>query len=125
MHGCLVDNLDSSGLCCSVILIIMKAMYTVTAVVGIKDREGGALWKTLHSMFIGTTPGHGWRTPKANNSTRIGWPMLTGQSRTLFVAGRPARWWPWRPWGTGTRWSMRSRPEAASRNWLTRDWQNG
>ena len=40
-------------------LIIMKAMYTVTAVLVIKDRGGEALWKTLHWIFTSITPGHG------------------------------------------------------------------
>jgi hypothetical protein len=41
-----------------VILIIMKAMYFVTAVINMSDRGGEQLWKTSHWTFIRSTPGH-------------------------------------------------------------------
>ena len=42
-----------------VMLIIMKAMYSVAAVVKMTDRGGDQLWKTSHWTFTKNTPGHG------------------------------------------------------------------
>ena len=39
-------------------LIIMKAMYSVTAVIKMTDRGGEPLWNTSHWMFIRSIPGH-------------------------------------------------------------------
>src|SRR5437870_12283538 len=42
-----------------IILINMKARYSVTAVVTMRDRGGVQLWNTSHWMFTRSTPGHG------------------------------------------------------------------
>ena len=49
--------------------------------------------------------------------------VLTERSRTLLNDGVQDLPWPWRRWGTGTGWSMRSKPEEESRNWSTRGWR--
>src|SRR5262249_38291532 len=66
----------------STTLIIMKAMQTVTAVLGRTDRGGDTLWKTLHWMFTSITPGHESRTEKGNSCMGVGWPIVVGTSRT-------------------------------------------
>src|SRR5262245_7293444 len=74
-------------------LIIMKAMQTVTAVLGRTDRGGDTLWKTLHWMFTSITPGHESRTHRAKRCTRVGWCIAAGASRTSFSDGvRVLRW---------------------------------
>src|SRR5262245_48406844 len=72
-------------------LIIMKAMQTVTAVLGRTDRGGDTLWKTLHWMFTSITPGHESRTRKVSNCMQVGWHMLVGASNTSCSDGLPAR----------------------------------
>src|SRR5262245_61734244 len=72
-------------------LITMKAMQTVTAVLGRTNRGGNTLWKTLHWMFTSITPGHGSRTEKGSSCMRVGWCIAAGASRTLFSDGLPAR----------------------------------
>src|SRR5262249_1731637 len=72
-------------------LIIMKAMQTVTAVLGRTDRGGDTLWKTLHWMFTSITPGHESRTEKGNSCMGVGWPIVVGTSRTSLSDGLPAR----------------------------------
>src|SRR5215470_5323170 len=61
-----------------VTLIIMKAMYTVTAVLSRLDRGGDTIWKTLHWTFTSITPGHEWRTVKAESCMQVGWLIAVG-----------------------------------------------
>src|SRR5215831_8662625 len=93
-------------------LIIMKAMYTVTAVLSRLDRGGDTLWKTLHWTFTSITPGHEWKTVKAESCMQVGWLIAVGASRTSFSDGLPVLRWQSRRWGTGTGWSMRSKRAA-------------
>src|SRR5215831_10194605 len=93
-------------------LIIMKAMYTVTAVLSRLDRGGDTLWKTLHWTFTSITPGHEWRTARAESCMQVGWLIAAGASRTSFSDGLPVLRWQSRRWATGTGWSMRSKRAA-------------
>src|SRR5207253_7551885 len=108
----------------SVILITMKAMYSVTAVVNMIGRGGEQLWNTSHWTFTRSIPGHGSRIRKENDCTRVGWHTRMGRLRTLFIDGVKDLPWRWRPWETGTGWLMRSRLEEECHNWSTRGWRN-
>src|SRR5437867_1587127 len=107
-----------------VILITMKAMYSVTAVVNMIGRGGEQLWNTSHWTFTRSIPGHGSRIRKENDCTRVGWHTRMGRLRTLFIDGVKDLPWRWRPWETGTGWLMRSRLEEECHNWSTRGWRN-
>src|SRR5437016_14584548 len=107
-----------------VILITMKAMYSVTAVVNMIGGGGEQLWNTSHWTFTRSIPGHGSRIRKENDCTRVGWHTRMGRLRTLFIDGVKDLPWRWRPWETGTGWLMRSRLEEECHNWSTRGWRN-
>src|SRR5215510_2303865 len=86
------DSQEASG-DIHVSLITMKAMQTVTAVLGRTHRGGDTLWKTLHWMFTSITPGHESRTHRTKRCTRVGWCIAAGASRTSFSDGvRVLRW---------------------------------
>src|SRR5436190_20003667 len=107
-----------------VMLIIMKAMQTVTAVLRRTDRGGDTLWRTLHWMFTRNTPGHEWRTRRAESCMRVGWLIVVDASRTSFSDGLRVVPWQLRRWETGAGWSMRLKPAEASLSWSTRVWRN-
>src|SRR5207253_5291449 len=82
-------------------LINMKARYSVTAVVTMRDRGGEQLWNTSHWMFTRRTPGQGYRIQREKSCTRVDCSTLMGALRTLLTGGKDNRRWRWRRWGTG------------------------
>src|SRR5947208_15916961 len=93
----------------SVILINMKARYSVTAVVTMRDRGGEQIWNTSHWMFTRSTPGQGERIQREKRSTRVDCSTLMGALRNVLTGRKDNRRWRGRRRGTGMGYWMRIR----------------